>query len=638
MPFDLSTAKPAGFDINSAQPAEDGGKPFDWIGAVRKTLQGITMGAGDEIASAIRADIDSGIGGGAHDFGGGVDMTGQTLADKYAMFHDDDARNRREFTEDHPVLAPALEFGGAMSTGLAGAGKLATMRGISALTPYKQAAAIAGLEGGLYGTMAADRGTRAQGGAMGATAGAIAAPALMAGGNIVSSVARPVARRVANAISGTPERDAVRALADTLSREGLHTPDQIWQPGRRLATTLADQTQGGRNLASGLVASGDEYAGGKAAQYLERNKGQFGRTVGSLDEGLDIPEGANWHGVAAALRRKQGETGKKLYDEAAKVPLRLSKWFRGVVEGNNRGHADVRRAWKSAQNKVAADRDMGDQVNHFAVVNQFKKDLDDKISGHIRAGNRNEVRRLTRLKNRMLDEIDAQNGAYKTARNAWADDASIIDAGEAGKKIFQADVDELPGMIARLSEPEKVAYRLGVKKAVREKLMGAREGNDTISRIDSMLNMEKLRSAFPDDAAFRKFKTGLDAEREAFETYRVLAQNSRTAFRQQDVAKIEGKKAASDADLPLSKTGMVVSTLRRLFRSGLSKEARKELTDMVMTPIADLPPETMRMIEREVSRNARRATRREIQELFAARLQRPTAVVSGVAAPVGGND
>lgn len=615
MPFDPSTAQPiGGFDPATAKPVEP---EFDWLGATRQVLQGLTLGGSDEAQAGIRAVIDPLLKGGAHDFGGDVRMDTESLGERYRRQHATLADEREAFREDNPVLAPALEIGGGLMTGIATAPKLAGMRGINALGQYKKAAAIGGLEGGVYGGLTADPGERAQGTAMGATVGGAAAPAMLAAGNVAGNLLRPVGRKIHHAITGTPRGDAARTAGDMLVDAGYTSVEQAAPKGARFSPTLADVSEV-RPLAAGLAADPELPQTVKlAGDLIKRNKGLFGRVTEALDEGLKLPTNANWHQVSKALKAQQGQKGRELYALAEAKPLDLSQQYLGSIFKGKHSIPEVNKAIRRAKQAIQAETLGGNPQGHFTFLNEWKMAMDDQIGGLLRGGSPRLARKLINIKNRAIKEADEQIPEYAAARQAWAEDAQVEDAGKLGAAFFREGIDELADLVQTMGAPEKVAFRLGVKKAVRDKLMQAKEGDMVINRIGSMANMEKLRLAFDDDAAFNAFKRELDVERNVFETYRMLMQNSKTGVVQRAQAILSGKGSARELDAWGGDAAtLLANAMRRVLRTGLSREAKEELGTVLLTSIADLPPEMVRKINRTIQKRLGKEAAQEVGRWF----------------------
>ena len=247
---------------------------------------------------------------------------------------------------------------------------------------------------------------------------------------------------------------------------------------------------------------------------------------------------------------------------------------------------------------------------------ETKRQLDDEIRSLLREGKRNHARDMIKLKNKMLEQVDEQIPEYKAARNVYAGDSELLDAAEEGTKILRADIDYLDDLVRTMSDSERGMFRVGAKKAVREKLMQARQGTNSVNRVMSEINLERMRRAFPTEEAFNQFRTNLRFEARIFETERVL-HNSMTALRQKQAEAIE---KGVDFQIPQNfgndTAGMISNALNRIFNRGLSNEAKDQLASIILTPISDLPDATIQRINRTILQRTPQANRNRINQYF----------------------
>jgi len=330
----------------------------------------------------------------------------------------------------------------------------------------------------------------------------------------------------------------------------------------------------------------------------QRNKGQVGRVIDSLDDGLEIPYGATLSDAVSTVENSRSAIAGPLYQQASEQPVKVTPLMRALFD-QEKGDPRFLSALQQAQQQVSVKRFAGDEVTHFDLFNMVKQNLDDQISMLYKKGANGEARDLVVLKNRFIGELDEQNPLYKQARDAWSTHSSMLDAGEMGKRVFREDIDSLDDYIKGLSQSELEMFRLGAKKAVREKLLGAREGNNAATRVMGELNLQKLRKAFPSDEAFNKFRDDLAFEVKIYDTTNVL-RNSATALRQAAQATISGgddhvlNQAGSDT------AGIIAGGIRRLLGRGMTEESQVELAQILLTPISDLSPDIINRLNRSI--------------------------------------
>ena len=149
------------------------------------------------------------------------------------------------------------------------------------------------------------------------------------------------------------------------------------------------------------------------------------------------------------------------------------------------------------------------------LLDQTKKNLDDKIGAAKRSGADNEARVLDNLKNQLVRSLDEANVSYKQARQVSEKYFKLRDAGQAGKDIFQVGkkaptAKEIQRTVSGYTPPEKELFRMGVGQQVKDLI-----ADNDITQIKKLLKtkaMDKLKSAWPNEKSFNKFINTLRAE------------------------------------------------------------------------------------------------------------------------------
>jgi hypothetical protein len=165
-------------------------------------------------------------------------------------------------------------------------------------------------------------------------------------------------------------------------------------------------------------------------------------------------------------------------------------------------------------------------------------------------------------------KIDGES-AYKTARNKFAGDARLQEAIEDGRKFFSLKPDEMQSSVARLSDSEKEAFRIGVAEAVRDSVDKTADLADAGRKIFGNKKQRKLlRAAFPDDKTFDAFEKRMIARAEQVKTRSRtgVQQGSRTAVVDQEIADL-GQAANAGAQLlggnPMAAAGLAERVFAR---------------------------------------------------------------------------
>jgi hypothetical protein len=142
---------------------------------------------------------------------------------------------------------------------------------------------------------------------------------------------------------------------------------------------------------------------------------------------------------------------------------------------------------------------------------QYAKEfLDDKIERALaNPGGMNEARRLTQLKNGLVNAIDSHPdpdvaGLWKAARDTYARPEQVKNAAKLGERILTGNIhaDELPFMTASFSPAEMAALRIGIRGHL-EDIFG-RPGPQIRKLINTTLapsNQRKIRWVIGDRGA-----------------------------------------------------------------------------------------------------------------------------------------
>lgn len=601
-------------------------EPLSLGDMARSALQGITFGASDEIGTGLAATaayLDENL--------GSLPDTDRSLGDIYRDMMDVEQGKMGKAKEQHPYATMAAELAGGLATGGAGAARGMGSQLLRGLNPYARAGAIGATEGATYGALSAKPGERIEQGAIGGITGAVASPAVLGAGRVASAVGAPVARRIRGAILGDSTSDAGQYLAAGLRREGVESLDQIRPQGRNVEmATLADMSETGRGMLEGLVSEPDARQIRKMAKDLlqDRNRQQQSRLFDVIDEDIGTV-GKTFKETVDNLKRDRADVAGPLYRAARQRSLEMTPYMRAVMNPE-RGVPEVLDALKKAQRKVATRRATGEQISNIDIVDEMKRAMDDDVKALFRLGKNYAARDLIKVKNRILADVDEQIPEYKAARNAYSGDSELIDAAELGTQVLRKDVDYIDDILRTMTDSERGMFRVGAKKAIREKLMQARLGTNSINRIASELNLDRMKRAFPSKESFNRFRNDLDFEARIFDTERVL-HNSATALRQAEQRAMRRGVPYEQPEVPRNMSELAARALNRIFDRQLSPETKLELGRLLLTPINQLDTRVTQRIERTIRESLPDAQRPLFDRMVEAAAQGATA--AAVTAP-----
>ena len=131
-------------------------------GGLQELVEGLTGGGQGELTGALGAMLG---GSTPMDPARGAAAGAQAMATA-------DAR-RAQFGEEHPVLAPALQIGGGLTSGLAAPLGAGVLRGKGLLGTLGRSVGIGGAEGATAGALSAESGKRGEGAAVGGLIGGV---------------------------------------------------------------------------------------------------------------------------------------------------------------------------------------------------------------------------------------------------------------------------------------------------------------------------------------------------------------------------------------------------------------------------------------------------------------------------------
>jgi hypothetical protein len=567
------------------------------LAGVRTAGQGLALGFGDEIEAGLRTGFG---------FLGDYDETVGDIRQDIDLFR-----------KENPVTSAALEIGGGLLTGGVGgaraAGALAARKGVQELGKQLGksaigraagktgttgvAAGVGTLEGAIAGAGAAEGGLsdRLGGAAVGGLAGGVlgaAAPTLVnTAGRGLNRAAYAVGLKSDDAVTTAAERKALQKLEDAqTSPEAVQQsldevrasgvtnamiPDVAGESTRSLARASAAVSGEGRDIAT------------KALDERAANLGdEIANDVGGVLAGGKTARQATEEIIERQSRNASNDYNAAFYVDGdpagAEVTVPVSK-LKGLLGGSKMKSA-YERAVEDAELEGVPMPKYDDIISGKATgdislrqLHYMKMGLDGAIETGARQGSlaSNTKRLLVGRKNeflKLLDDAAPQidgESSYKIARNKFAGDAALRDAIEEGKKFMSGDPDELAGIVGKMSESEKEAFRIGVAQAVRNSVDSAADLADAGKRIfGSEKKRKALRAAFPDDATFNAFEKRMKARAEQVATRARTGANqgSRTAVVDQEVADL-GQAANIGAQLlggnPMAAAGLAERVFTR---------------------------------------------------------------------------
>ncbi len=549
----------------------------------RAVAQGLTFGGADELEAFLRS--------------GGDWIADKVTGNNAALRYDQHLADIRAANESYSGANPgenlALQMVGSLPAGVGAARTLLRHAPTAVANNPMARNTTEGLISGLVGgTLAGGEGdvSRAEGaavgGTLGAVAGAVLPPAVNAAGKAIGTVAGPLARPVMDRLTA-PGTHAQRKLIEDLSRMNMSFDDArraVLEGGED--AMLLDIGPATRAKAQGLAKKMTTHSTIKDA-VEGRHQGQQSRMLATLDESLGGGQGRFWD-IDQIVADAQKAQAAPLYQAAYEAPIPHSDELRNIL-----GRKKVQQAWQAAQ-EIADTRGQpwphGEEITDVMPSTEgwdwIKRGLDQMIDGEVDATTGKvsaKGRELIRLKNEMLGHLDAANPAYKRARDNYAGHQSIRDAMRQGRRIFRDDWELSRDYIAKLSDSEKEAFRVGVAREIMDEIESAPEtGNAAFrNKLRAEKYRKRMREAFPDDESFKAFTDRVDKEWKWGDTRNRAVNNSETAMSQEAVKDL-GIRKTEDLLAP-SRQGPVSWAWNLIRNTEPSAEELNQLAEYLTT-------------------------------------------------------
>jgi len=415
------------------------------------------------------------------------------------------------------------------------------------------------------------------GGDTGAMVGSILAPVAATAGvksltNLVKSGKKGI-EALTKSLSQMSDEGASQLLAEAMTREGLD-PDDVVKMMADLGPE-AIPADLGNTFARLLRASSNKIPrvqGVASNVFKQRHAGQAGRITSSFDDAAGIPS-LNADDEIIRLNAATKPEIDRLYTEARSKPMKMSQSLKSLFSGKNA----IGSSQKKVQKRLANKRAAGDEITNIDLIDATKQELDDQIGRAIRQGEKNTVRDLVRLKNRMVAEADKSIPEYKQARDLFAGKAAMEQATDQGRNFLKLKPREMREITQSLGDSELRMFKLGTKEAILDKIDDLQTSADSVKRLFGKNgDVKKLRYLFRNDEAFKNFSDTLKKESDFLLTRRAAQANSTTAQQQADLDSF--MSAVGDAAESVSNPRAAARTISKIMSRLTGK--RSEATNI----------------------------------------------------------
>lgn len=338
--------------------------------------------------------------------------------------------------------------------------------------------------------------------------------------------------QLALSLGSVQNEAAADLLSEALTREGMTVNEAISKLDELGPNAIpADIAQSFRRLLRAAGNMNPNLQGRTARDLTARNVGQAERVAADVDLGLESPDMTVDQAIAR-LREETAPAIEQMYAEAGATPFRFSGRLKALIEGDN----SLGQARQAAESRLSDRRALGDEITHFDVINETKQVLDDQIGVALRLGENNKARQLTRLKNEMIREADAQIPRYAEARATFAGERALESAAEQGELFLKANRRQVIDTVENMTPAEMQMYRIGARQAIMDKIDVTTISADLMKRMFGRNgDIVKLRAVFPDEQQFQNFMRAMKREAEFILTRRTALENSTTVQQAQDI-------------------------------------------------------------------------------------------------------
>lgn len=438
--------------------------------------QGGTFGRGDEIQGRIGAAADT-VYGGLRGIGipdpiarplGAVGGFAISPYFDFGQAEDQltgDARQELSLgRQQHPGLAYGGEIGTAMATGGAGMRALGGVAPLANLSTWQRRFAypgIAGVEGALYGSGAAEEGDRLRGGAVGGALGVGAGVALPA----VVGAAGWTSRKVMDAFrAGDParQRAAEAAIREVAEAEGVDPMEVLRWLSSNKDLSLADYSP--RYLGRSTQSMQGATAGGRD-EVVSSMQGRLNRQSGALEdtaERVTGTQGQSYRQTVEELAQRRQDMSMNEYAKLfAEAPgINLSPQERAVLN-----RPSVLKAWNGAERLA---RDFGQTIQGNASRLHWTK---VKLGVMIEDAKKAEKAALSESRKAIQETLEREIPDYARLTSEYGDTFAIEKAADAGRNLFRGakpfeDLEDL----GQLTGDRAEAFAIGLKDGLRQRI------------------------------------------------------------------------------------------------------------------------------------------------------------------------
>lgn len=341
-----------------------------------------------------------------------------------------------------------------------------------------------------------------------------------------------------------------------------------------------------------------------------------GRQSGTADRVQNIIQGgfgtnAEFNDTVANLQKAKEDMATPLYQKAYETNQNVQSPAIDRILKTPAGQSALKTASIKMQNDMSLmginDPDLVEQAKltgqyqptnggiasglKMRSLDYVKRALDDQIGTSIRAGENDNVRILSGLKNGLLrgmDEADStairdkngniiQPGAYAQGRAAFSGTSQSQNALQMGRNFLNEDAETTAQDIANLDDGDKKFFQIGAARALSDK--AAANPNATVKNIlTNDLYKQRLQAALPSKNSYYDFLQGAQNEANKNSTKNAVLGNSTT---------VAQTIKNSEDNIPPAfglNFGNIADALRGDFKGAVAQIGKNAITRMITPP------------------------------------------------------
>lgn len=621
--------------------------------AVDYGLRGATFGFGNKLANAIGA--------------AGVSLaTGEPYSDLYNIASTNQGPRMASELQNNPGTAIASELTGALGTGgaiaatapgaavasgisggllpeAAGIGKAANL-----LSKIGISGAASAATGALYGAGTAAPGQAAQGAEQGALfSGGIGAAIPVVGGAIGSIVNSSPVKAVTGTIGNigkeifnkvapesmqiSPAASAEGKILQKLSDAGI-SPDKldignnqalvdvggknVQRLGEAVANSSGPSAQLAENFVDQRVADSSANAKKTISDFVFNggNANQAAQDI--LDAGQKAAAplyqqafAANKNMSSPAINRVLDTPAGQSALKSASVKMQNDMSLMGTPDPELMQQAQLAGTYQPGNGGIA-------QGLNMRSLDYVKRALDDQTGAALRAGQNDDARILTGLKNKLVNGMDDADvtaqagpnsltpggGLYKQARGTFSDMKTSLQSIEDGQNFYKNDPVALKQQMANMSDTDKGLFRLGVAQKLNDTVNNSNMGTNVAAKLFGKQEQKDQLAAVlhPDD--YQNLSQSFAQQDAAHRLNQRILGNSRTALRQQEIGDLNEDPSGALMSLASGDIGGALKNVGGILSGGMKYLNRNNNQEIAKMLFNTNPTEQKQIIQRLQSR------------------------------------